>query len=165
MTTLYEIETERFHALRLLAAEDLAPEARATVEARVSELMTERDEKLTNICCFIKNLEADAEAMDAEIKRLKVLKQSKKNRIQNLLDYVKQVTPEDEKWKNGIHRIYYSPSVAAVPTEDNTTGSVPAEYITRTEVVPNKTAIKAALVAGLPVEGWRLDERKNLQVK
>lgn len=126
-----------------------------------NQLMDDRDEKIKNIALYIKDLEANAEALknikaeyaarqaSAEHKALAL-----RNYLQKYLDGAKVERPE--------FKISYRKSEQVQISSD---ALLPDEYLTFEAPKPNKTAIKAALKAGTELEGCSLITNTNMQIK
>lgn len=133
------------------------------IELMLSELSDARDDKLTAIACLIKNSKAEMEAYKEEERRLKELRSRAEKRIEKLEELAKFILPTNEIWNSGAHKLYYRQSKAV---EIHSEEKIPADYMrTKTIVEPNKTAIGAAIEAGVEVPGAILATRQNLQVK
>jgi len=166
MTTLYQIETNLFQALSYASNPDAGAEERELAKRTAEGLMAERGYKLASIASYIKNLEADVAALEAESKRLKQMAATKERRIKWLEDYILYCEPELSKWSNGVHNLSILPSSAVVPTDDNPDGEVPDQYaVIKTVKTPDKKLIGQVIAQGGTVPGWRVEKRKNLQVK
>lgn len=121
--------------------------------------------KVENIVKFNRGLELSAEAIDAEIQRLMLLKRAFVNKRQRLLDYVKYTMESHgvEKIDTGIARLSFRKSKAVVVDDE---AKLTDEFLTKkVTITPNKIAIKEALDRGQDVPGARIEEHKNLQVK
>lgn len=133
------------------------------IELMLSELSDARDDKLTAIACLIKNSKAEMEAYKEEERRLKELRSRAEKRIEKLEELAKFILPTNEIWNSGAHKLFYRQSKAV---EIHSEEKIPADYMrTKTIVEPNKTAIGAAIEAGVEVPGAILATRQNLQVK
>lgn len=166
MATLYEIEAGLFKLLQLASDPDTTPLDQEQFRSEADELARDRDVKLASISSYIKNLESDAEALKVEAERLRTMRERKLKRVEWLKKYVEYCEPNLSKWSNGIHKLSFLTSTAAVPTEDNPEGKAPEQYATiKTVVAPDKKLIKQVISEGGNVPGWRIESRKNLQVK
>lgn len=163
--SLYQLSHEYLNALDFLTDADNAIEPQVihdTLEALEGELQ----EKVVNVAKFIRNLETTTEAIKAAetdmAKRRKTLEQ----RVTWLKGYLKS-----NMETTGINKIecpYFKLSIAKNPASvdvlDET--QIP-ESFKRIETVVNvdKNAIKAAINAGLAVEGVRLVNGTRLVIK
>lgn len=129
--------------------------------ADLKKLAVEKDTVIENLACWYKELETDADGIDAEIKRLQERKKAKKNKAEQLkkvladeLDGKKFETPKC------VMSFRKSTSVA-VDNED----IIPSGYLVEQKPKVDKVAIKKALNAGIEVAGCRLETKNNLQIK
>lgn len=122
------------------------------------------EEKLESTAKVIRNLEAEAEALEAEEKRLRARKTAVKNRIADIKGYVQQnleamgkdkVTSGIFKWSIQAN----APSVNIL-NED----LIPDAYW-KIERKPMKTEIKKAIEAGELTEGVELVRTKSLRLR
>ena len=152
---LYEIDEALEKCFDPETGEIIDPEAFAQLEEA-------RDQKIEGIGCIIKNREALIDSMKNEMARLKdrVLTLEKQNENTKLfLDNVLA----GRKFETARIKCTYRKSTAVDIADEKL---VPAEYVTtKTTTSCDKTAIKAALVAGQVVPGCNLVERNNLSVK
>lgn len=153
----------------LMTAWDLAvdPETGEISEddyAAIEQLEMERDAKIENIGCWIKNLEADAAAIKAEAKAMSDRAKAAEKKAEGLRGYLAAVLA-GEKWSSPKVAISWRKSVA-VEIDDAELPELPEQYIRRkVSVEADKTAIKDALKAGEVIEGCRLVERQNISIK
>lgn len=153
--TLYEIEQ---------AMLDCANEDGEVVDIdRLNELEMAREEKISNIACWIKDCKAEAEAIRAEKKALDKRLAVAENKEKSLENYLK-VYLNGEKYKDGRCSISYRKSVSTKIDDDLDVNTLPDEY-KRIKVEANKTAIKDALDAGIEIEGCSLVENTSVIVR
>ena len=128
----------------------------------LDELQMARDTKIENIGLWIKNLNAEANAVKAEKdamadrqKRLEKKAESLKNYLTYILDGQKFSTPRVA--------MSFRRSESVNITDEY---SVPDEYLTVTTMTkPDKKAIKDAIKGGKEVAGAELVTKSNLQIK
>lgn len=153
----------------LVAAWDAAinPETGELDEALLADfeaLQMERDTKIENIGCWIKNLEADAAAIKAEAKAMSDRAKAAEKKAEGLRGYLAAVLA-GEKWSSPKVAISWRKSVA-VEIDEAEVPELPEQYVRRkVSVEADKTAIKEALKAGESIEGCRLVERQNISIK
>lgn len=125
-------------------------------------LQLQRDKKIENVACWIKNLASDAEAMKAEAKNLTERAKAAEKKAENLKHYL-ELALHGEKFQSARAAISWRHAKSVRVDPD---AVLPDEYIRRkiTEE-PDKTAIKAAIVAGKEIEGCELVETVSLQIK
>ena len=128
---------------------------------RYAKLNISRDEVIENILLLYKNCVSDAAAIDEEIKSLKARKQALDKRAERLKTDASQALG-GEKFSTAKVSVTWRKSTAVEVDGD----TVPDEYMTvKVERSPDKKAITAALKAGTPIDGCRLVERMNMQIK
>lgn len=139
---------------------------------KIDEVQLDLDTKIENIGCYIKNLEADVEALKKEEDNLKARRKSAENKIEGLkryLDgYLTACYPNEDdkaKWR------FKSPKVV-LGFRKSTTVEVPdldkldKTFIKiKTETSADKKAIKEAITNGQKVQGAFLKQNVNLSVK
>ena len=131
----------------------------------LSALREERAKKLDNVGAYIKNLEAETDAINAEIKRLQERAAVKKNRIERLKKYVSDslLATGDMKFETGRVAYSFRKSTTVNITDAD---ALPEKYVKiKTETSPDKTAIKKAIQGGAVIPGAILEEKQNLQIK
>lgn len=130
----------------------------------IEQLEMERDAKIENIGCWIKNLEADAAAIKAEAKAMSDRAKAAEKKAEGLRGYLAAVLA-GEKWSSPKVAISWRKSVA-VEIDETEVPELPEQYVRRkVSVEADKTAIKEALKAGESIEGCRLVERQNISIK
>ena len=168
--TLYELSDTYAAFLAALEASEIPEEAVAdTLEGLTSSM----DEKIDNIACLIKNLEADAAAIKAEAKALAERAASKQKNADRLRQYLTDMLPrsgyESKKFETQRNCLSWRRSEAVV--FDDEPGFI--VWATRNNPTllkwkdpePVKSAIKDAIKAGIEVEGAAVVTRNNLQIK
>lgn len=124
-------------------------------------LAMEREIKVGHIARAYRNLSAEADAIDAEIKRLRDKLASANRRANNCKAYLEHALG-GEKFKDGVVTVSYRKSVAVVVEEG---AQIPDEYLRHPAPEINRTALGAALKAGVAIQGARLEDRMNIQVR
>lgn len=153
---LYDIENE------ILACVD--EETGEVVDLdRLAALEMERDKKIGNIGCWIKDLKAEAEALKAEAEVLKKRQSVAEHKVESLKQYL-QTFLNGEKYKDSRISISYRKSQAVNVADDLDLYTLPDDYL-RVKVEPNKTAIKEALTNGEKIEGCSLVENTSMIIK
>lgn len=151
----YEILLEQYYECETLESEE-------ALLAQLNEVANLRDEKLAACCGWYKNLEAELQAVKDHSKYLKERKSHLEKKIENFEKYIKANLP-DGAWSNGLHKLSIRKSVQTIV--DNFS-ELPIQFIvTKTEQVPDKNAIKEAILNKEKVPGARLETFNNLVVK
>jgi hypothetical protein len=129
-------------------------------ESLLKALETDRQHKIESIIGFYKDIAGDVDKFDTEIKSLNQRKQVLKNKQESLkqfLDFIHQGV----KSEYGVHKIGYRKSEVLV---DGSISVIPEEFLS-VEVSAKRAEIKKALKEGRTFEGWKIDERQNIQIK
>lgn len=159
---LYEISHNYLCALDALSElEDLPPEAIAdTLEA----LQGEFEDKALNIARYVRNLEAEASAIEEARKRMDARARSATQQARRLKDYLK-----GELERTGLKiqapdlalRLQNNPPSVVVDDE----ASIPAAFKqTQTVTKVLKAELGKALKAGESIEGAHLERSKRLVI-
>lgn len=166
MSNLYQIDAAIENAIeRLFDTVNEDGEVEEGTAAELEALKAERAQKLDNVGAYIKNIEADVDAIKAEIKTLQDRAKVKQNKIDRLEDYVAQSLISNNETKFESARVVFS-FRKSVSVDITNADLLPKKYIVKkTETAPDKTAIKEALKAGKAVKGAQLVEKQNLQIK
>ncbi len=129
--------------------------------ADLKKLAVEKDKVIENLACWYKELETDADGIDAEIKRLQERKKAKKNKAEQL----KKVLADEldgKKFETSKCAMAFRKSTSvAIDDED----IIPSGYLVEQKPKVDKVAIKKALNAGIDVAGCRLETKNNLHIK
>lgn len=169
--TLYDIDAQ-------IAALDGAAEDDMLIDAETGELVSvsqaldalrmEREEKLENVACWVKNLSAEADAIREEENRLVKRRKAAETKAANLKSWLlAAMTREDgttDKLKTGrvAVSVKRNPPNTVVDDEE----MLPWEYKTVKQIVAqDKAAIKAAILAGEEVPGAHLEYGRSVVIK
>ena len=130
----------------------------------LEQLQLDRKTKIDNIAVYVKNLEAEAVAIKAEEKKLKERREAKERKAERLKNYIKtsMMLQGETKFESARVSMALRNSKAVVVDESKLES---VYFINKIVQSVDKKAIKAALEAGILVEGAMLEERKNLQIK
>ena len=165
--TLYEIGEQYRAFLDQLDSGELPDEVIADTWDALDDAF---DVKADNTACVIKELEARVEAMKAEAKNLTERAQADQRHAdalrRRLAFYMQEL--EIPRLETARNKLTFRRSEAVEIDEEIFVPWAQAhgdEYLTYKAPTPNKTAIKAALKDGVTVQGARLEERQNLQIK
>lgn len=128
---------------------------------RLNALEMERDAKIESVCLWKKDLEAEAKAIDEEIKKLQARKKADENKVESLKSWVGYAL-NGVKFKTPKVTVSYRHSTATEFTGD--VNSL-REGLYKTEKKASLTAIKEALEQGEVIEGARLIEKESVIIK
>lgn len=122
------------------------------------------EEKLESTAKVIRNLEAEAEALEAEEKRLKARKTAVRNRIADIKGYVQENLEAmgKDKVTSGIFKWSIQANAPSVNILDESL--IPDAYW-KIERKPMKTEIKKAIETGELTEGAELVRTKSLRLR
>ena len=136
------------------------------IKKSMDQLTLETNEKIENIIKYIKNLEAEAEALEKESKRLNDKKFKTLKKVDNLKNYLKDFTNtlDNKKYHTGIFNISIRKNAASVVIDNEFL--VPDEFC-KTEVIRkvDKVALKEKLKAGEVIEGVKLQQTESIIIK
>ena len=158
---LYEITQEAQYLAALLETEELTPELEAELLINQEQLQS----KGINYAKVISNYQGEADQIDAEIKRLKAMKESRDKKVAWLTESLKRamLVSGIEKIESPLFKISLRRSEAV---EVDVVEALPNAFQNVKNVVTaDKMAIKEAIKRGENVFGARIVENFNLQIK
>jgi hypothetical protein len=158
---LYEITQEAQYLAALLETEELTPELEAELLINQEQLQI----KGINYAKVISNYQSESDAIDAEIKRLKTMKESRDKKVNWLTESLKKamLVSGIEKIESPLFKISLRRSEAV---EVDVVEALPASFQNVKNVVTaDKMAIKEAIKKGENVFGARIIENFNLSIK
>lgn len=124
-------------------------------------LIMEKNRKIDNIACWIKNDRSVVEALKAEIKNLQARMKTKQNHADSLQRYLEGFL-HGEKFESARSAIGWRRSEQVVIAEGT---KLPDEYLRYKDPEADKTAIKKALKLGIDIPGASLETHLNMQLK
>lgn len=128
---------------------------------QLDELELAKEEKVENICCWIKNLRAESKAIKDEIANLQKRQKATQNKAESLERYIQQAL-DGEKFKTARVSVSYRRS-ESIECEDIL--AVDDDYLRYKEPELDKAKIKAALKEGIDVKGCSLIQKQNMQIR
>ncbi len=124
-----------------------------------------RDEKIENVALWIKNLVAEAKAIQEEEKSLAERRKAAENKAESLEKYLEQ-TLSGEKFSTAKVAISYRKSTAVnIADEETFAKTACPTYLVYQPAKIDRKAISKALKNGAIIEGAELVERNNIQIK
>ena len=159
--SLFQIEKEYLDIAQQLTEGEITLELENALMINEKELQN----KSVNYCFVIKQMEADCDTIDNEIKRLQGLKKVRENAAERLKKSIKNamLIYNVEEIKTALIKINFRKSESVEIVNES---QLSEEYTTtKTTTTPNKTAIKDAIKAGVDVEGAVLVINQNIQIK
>lgn len=124
-------------------------------------IQMERDQKCLNIAALYRELEAEAEAIREEAKRLIKRANTASNKAERLKAYLQTAVQPGEKLKNEWVSISWRKSTTCIIENPN----IVPDTFCRTIREVSKSAVKDALSKGESVAGARLEEHQNIQIR
>lgn len=134
---------------------------------RLNELQMERETKIENVACWIKDLKAEAEAIKAEKMALAKRQQVAENKAESLKNWLAYAL-DGQKFKTARCAVSFMHTEAVEVTPEGLENLMRGgcdELLTYEQPKPNKTAIKAALKDGLNVSGVQLVHNTSTIIK
>ena len=162
MASIYELNRDYQEVAALLDTAETEEELQA-INDTLDAISDELDVKLENSAKFIKNLDADIDGLDKEIKRLKLIKKRKAALIERLklnCDNAMKLNDETTK-KVGTFTFSYRKSEKTIVDDVN---KLPDE-LKKIEYKPMATEIKKYIEEHGSVDGARIETCMNLQIK
>lgn len=130
-------------------------------EEKLTALSMERDMKIENVCLWIKDLKAEADALKAEKDALAARQKAKEEKIESLKTWL-QKTLAGQKFETARCQVGFRKSKKVVVDD---IWSVPDEYMKYSDPVPDKVAIKKAIADGMEIAGAHIEEAESMTVK
>jgi len=137
-------------------------------ESNLNELKSNIEDKIDNITCYIKNIDALNDAIANEVKTLTERKKANERKIESLKQYV--VKNLDVIGKDKIttprNQLSFRKSVSVEINDEESFCNhyINSEFV-KTKYSADKTLLKKAINDGLTFDGVCLKENKNLQIK
>ena len=133
---------------------------------KLNELELERDAKIENVACWIKELKAEAEAIKAEKLALAERQRVAENKAESLKKWLAYAL-QGEKFKTAKCSVSFRKTESVEVTDEGLSNLMKEhdELLTYKAPEPNKKAIKDALKDGLSVEGVRLECNTSVIIK
>ncbi len=161
--SLYNIQTEYIQLAEQLIENggELTPELTEALAINQANLET----KSRNYGLVIKQWNAEADIIDAEIERLTTLKKQRLKAVERLENNISQAMQvyNVEKIETPILKISFRKSESV---EINNMAQIDSKFLNeKVTVTPDKKAIKDAIKSGETVEGATLVINQNIQIK
>lgn len=155
--TLWQIDEQIAKAIEL----GFDPETGEILdESALEQLQMDRDEKIENICLYIKDLVAESKALADEAKALTERKERSVKKAESLKNYL-QAMLDGQKWKSSKAIVSYRKTQSVVVDDMD---ALKPEFL-RIKKEPDKTAIKEVLKAGAAVAGAHLEDKQSMSIK
>lgn len=158
---LFKIAEALERCVKLVSGNYVDTETGEVIDTEAIEsLEMERDAKIRNIACWIRNLDAEEKALAEQEKIYRDRKNATHNKKEDLKEYLASFLA-GKKWKNEEVNISWRKSEAVEVTDMKKLSSY---YLRYREPEVNKTLLKADLKAGVKLEGAVLTQKNNIQV-
>ena len=168
--TLYDIDAQ-IAALEDAAEDDMLIDAETgeliSVSQALDALRMEREAKLENVACWVKNLSAEADAIREEENRLIKRRKAAETKAANLKSWLlAAMTREDgttDKLKTGRVMVSVKRNPPSTVVDE---ALLPSTYkVAKITYQPNKELIKRELLAGGEVPGAHLEYGRSVIIK
>lgn len=130
----------------------------------LDQLQMQREKKIENILCFIKNLNSDAAQLKEQEKAFGERRKAAEKKAEQLTKYVAGVL-NGEKFSTTRAAVTWRKSEQVVIDDLKAIMEQDDSYLRYKEPEPDKTAIKAAIKAGIVIKGAHLEECHNMSIK
>ena len=162
MANLFEIDAEIESCIKLESGDFVNTETGEIIDiAALDALKMERDKKVRNIACWIRNLDAEIKGLEEQEKTFRSRKTAKKNKMEQLKSYLAAYL-NGKKWENKEVVVSWRKSESVEVTDMKQLSSY---YLRYKEPEVNKTLLKADLKAGVVLNGAELVTKNNMSVK
>lgn len=128
---------------------------------KFEELSMTRDAKIENVCLWIKNLKAEAEALKAEKESFAQRQKAAENKMESLKKYIGSYL-EGTPFKTAKVQVSFRKTESLEISEDAT---IPDEFLRFKEPEVNKVELKKAIKAGQTFGGVQIIENKSICIK
>lgn len=158
---LYEINAELEAAFNAAIDPETGEILDESMAEQFEQLQVDRETKINNTACLIKNLKAEAAALKAERDAFAARQKTAERKAEALTKYLAGFL-NGEKFKSTEVSISWRKSESLEVTD---LLQIPDEYLTYKMPEANKTAIKAAIKAGTEVPGVQIVQNMNMSIK
>jgi hypothetical protein len=128
---------------------------------KFEELSLTRDAKVENVCLWIKNLKAEAEALKVEKDAFAQRQKAAENKMESLKKYISGYL-EGAKFETARVKVSFRKSESLEISED---AKIPEEFLKYKEPEVDKVGLKKALKDGMQFDGVSLVQNQNIQIK
>ena len=163
MNTLFDMNIEQ----KLLQDRICDPETgeiNEEVAAQLDALDIDIADKRDGWCYWLKQDDAEIEAMEKVVKHAQEQLAIRKKAHQNARKHFEELM-HGEKHKSAFNSVYYTRNQSVALDEGKTVLDVDDDYLTYSEPTLNKAKIKAALKLGKEIPGVHLEESTSMVIK
>ena len=161
--TLFDIEKTIQNVLENCIDPETGEVVDEELLVQYDSLRMAKEEKAENICCFIKNLEAEANATAEEANKMAARAKSAKSKAAHLRNYL-QFCLNGEKLSTPRAAVTYRRS-QQVKAEPEAWRFLPEKYLHIKQPEVNKVEVGKALKAGEMVPGCKLVDNVSMIIK
>lgn len=155
---LYEIKQEFEKAIEECVDMETGEIINPTCLDELNMVLTDKRE---NVALYIKNLSAEAKAIDEEAKNLTNRKRVLNNKVEGLKKYLAD-NLEGHKFETAKVVVSFRKSEQL---EINSIEHIPAEYLISQEPKIDKVALKKSIKQGAVINGVQIITKQNIQIK
>lgn len=165
---LYELTAEYQAFLLAIENDDIPEEA---ITDTLESIVTAIEEKADNIACIIKSLTAEVEAIKAEKKRLSDRIEAKEKRVKQLESYLANtiIAAGIDNIETARNKLTFRKSERVVIDNESAFVEWAKEHndslLTYKQPEISKKAVKEVLSSGVILDGARIENCMNLQIK
>lgn len=160
---LYEIN-EAIDATFSLAVDPATGEVNDEQLYLLDRLEIERDKKIENIACLIKNLKADAAALKAEKDAFAKRQKQAENKAEALSRYLMDAL-NGEKFSSNRCSVSFRHTQKVTLDEGFTIYDIDTHFVRMKEPELDKTAIKKALEDGTTIAGVHMEDGLSMTIR
>ena len=163
---LFEINEQLTRCIKLTESENYVDTETGEIidTEAIAQLEMDRDTKIRNIACWIRNLDADENALAEQIKNFTARKNAAKNKKESLKSYLAAFL-NGNKWENNEVKISWRKSETLEVDEGKNIYDFPEQYLRYKLPELNKAQMKADIKAGAMIEGVHIETKNNIQIK
>lgn len=142
------------------------PETGEIMDIEAFELLSmERDQKIENIACWVKNLKSDVAELKAEEKSLAERRAAKEDKAERLAEYLTQIL-NGSKFESARCKVGFRKSARLVIEDEGAFArSCDPSYLIQQPPKLDKAGIKDAIKSGAHFDGAVIVEANNIQIK
>lgn len=161
--TLYEIDKAILIATEMAVDPETGEINDEAMLKTLEQLKIDREHKIENIGCYVKNLEADAKAIKEESRNLAARAKVAENKAEHLRQYM-QFCLGEEKFQTPRLSVSFR-HTKKVEVDADMLDAIPDQYLRFKDPEPDKKAIGDALKAGEVIPGCELVESVSMIIK
>ena len=160
---LYEVAEEIEKAFALAVDPDTG-EIDDEKMVLLESLQMERDRKIENVACLVKNLKADAQALKAEKDAFAKRQKQAENKAEALSRYLMSAL-NGEKFSSNRCSVSFRHTQKVTLDEGYTIYDIDTHFVRMKEPELDKTAIKKALEDGTPIAGVHMEDGLSMTIR